>query len=328
MELTPVIVVDADPAVYRAAFAAQVPWYVVGVEYPDGFQKEIWCEGDSRMLQSSLRDIGCEILYVESRPEAKPVGVALEAADFQFQKIYRQCSQHLEEMGAEGTASMELIVSAGGNFRKDLATIKTYKGNRAALVKPVHYLAVREHLEHQWSAYFVDEREADDEVSIRMHKYQKAGRPSILVTIDKDLDQIPGWHYDYKNHVFYNVEPTDAMLLLYAQVLSGDTTDNIPGLKGYGPVKSLKKVNEWYEYWDKHFSLQGAISVHAWIWDHIKTKYTNEGGVAGYTGPLTPEEQAVEVARLVYLQTAVGELWYPPGYQGERVRVGLNEDDI
>jgi hypothetical protein len=64
--------------------------------------------------------------------------------------------------------------------------------------------------------------------------------PKIICSIDKDLNCIPGAHYDIRNKLVYNVSDEDADRFYWIQLLTGDTVDNIPGLPKIGPVKANK----------------------------------------------------------------------------------------
>ena len=57
-----------------------------------------------------------------------------------------------------------------------------------------------------WGAEVIDGWEADDEVGIRARQLAADGVEFCIATIDKDLDQIPGLHYDYRQHVFYDID--------------------------------------------------------------------------------------------------------------------------
>ena len=64
---------------------------------------------------------------------------------------------------------------------------------------------------------------------------------SIIASVDKDLNQIPGWH------IWMGREPTlisnaEAERFTYQQYLQGDSTDGIPGCPGIGPKRAAEKV--------------------------------------------------------------------------------------
>ncbi len=65
---------------------------------------------------------------------------------------------------------------------------------------------------------------------------------TVICSIDKDLQQIPGNHYNFvkKEHSF--VTPEEAIQNFYKQILTGDAADNIKGAKGIGPVRAGKII--------------------------------------------------------------------------------------
>ncbi len=122
-----------------------------------------------------------------------------------------------------------LSPSDGSNFRYQLAA--DYKANRTQ-EKPVHYQALREHLIQKMGATVVEGMEADDALG-------EAQIPeTCIVTIDKDLDQIPGFHYNFVRDQLYNIGLLEAHRSFYWQVLVGDRTDNVQGCPGIGKAKA------------------------------------------------------------------------------------------
>lgn len=75
--------------------------------------------------------------------------------------------------------------------------------------------------------------EADDALGIAQCQ-AGCGEDTIICSIDKDLDGIPGWHYNFsknrKADGTYIVSEVNANRFFYKQILSGDSTDNIPGM--------------------------------------------------------------------------------------------------
>ena len=67
---------------------------------------------------------------------------------------------------------------------------------------------------------------------------------TVIVTNDKDLDQIAGWHYDPFGKLWpYPINDAQAYDWFLIQWLTGDRTDNIPGIKGIGPAKARKIID-------------------------------------------------------------------------------------
>lgn len=83
-----------------------------------------------------------------------------------------------------------------------------------------------------------DGRETDDYLRIWRNETVAAGDDCIISSIDKDLLIIPGVHFNIKKREFTEVTQVEAWRNLYEQILKGDSTDNIPGLPGIGPVKA------------------------------------------------------------------------------------------
>lgn len=158
----------------------------------------------------------------------EPLGIALARMDTAVENI-------LDETGCQ---EFEVFITSTdkSNYRFNL--YPEYKANRKQ-PKPTWYEELRLHLKDVYKAAEVFGMEADDAMGIA-----QSGE-TVLCTIDKDLDQIPGQHYDFVKEVHYEVCKEDAERFFYFQLLTGDRTDNVPGCKGIGPVKA-------------HAALQGA----------------------------------------------------------------------
>ena len=66
---------------------------------------------------------------------------------------------------------------------------------------------------------------------------------TIIVSADKDLRQIPGKHYNFVKEELFEVTPLEGLRFFYKQTLIGDSSDNIYGVKGIGPVKAGKLID-------------------------------------------------------------------------------------
>ena len=130
-------------------------------------------------------------------------------------------------------------ISGKSNFRYDIAKTVPYKGNRKDAVKPKHYDALREHLVKRHGAILTVGEEADDTVAIDSTKLLDE---CWIVHVDKDLDQLQGWHYNPVKDERYYVTEFEAYKSFCIQLLTGDRTDNIPGLQGIGPKKASKAL--------------------------------------------------------------------------------------
>jgi hypothetical protein len=134
--------------------------------------------------------------------------------------------------------------SSKSTFRYLLANEKEYKGQRKHRDDPYYYEQKFDDMAHvltyisNTQLTFIHEAlEADDFLSMMQCEH------TFIHSIDKDLQQIPGTHYDENKHEFYEITVDQAFKTLMKQTIMGDTTDNVPGLKGCGPkfVESLDK---------------------------------------------------------------------------------------
>lgn len=129
-----------------------------------------------------------------------------------------------------------IYLSGKGNFREQIATRAVYKGNRDPAAKPKYYDEIRQYMIDHHGAQTVDGKEAEDAAGVS--HYANKDRSSVLVGQDKDLLCIPGWHYNpVKDSLFYVTLP-EANYWFWNQVLTGDRTDNIPGIDGLGESKN------------------------------------------------------------------------------------------
>lgn len=220
------LLIDADSALYRAGFANQTRGYVCTHEgHPlEQFQYK-------KDAKEFAEEYGCEI---ESYTEVGPVGLSL----FNL----RQC---VSSMLALEHDSYEMYFGGEGNFRYKY--FPEYKANRKDADKPAHMEQMKKHLIGKYGAIAVDGEEADDRVSWRQIECMEKGIKSCIVSIDKDLNNTPGWHYNWVKEDLYYIEPHEADLNFYRQLLTGDSTDGIPGLKGVGQKAAEKILPEWEE---------------------------------------------------------------------------------
>lgn len=137
----------------------------------------------------------------------------------------------------------KLAIKGDDNFRYKLAD--DYKANRAGAIPEAvtEWLPIiREHaLEN--GAIPVESGEADDLVS--QWAYEEGYQDCVVCHMDKDLDMIPGEHYNYHYNKMkhYTVSHDEADFNFHMQLLMGDSADNIKGLYGVGPAKAAKILN-------------------------------------------------------------------------------------
>jgi len=180
----------------------------------------------------------------------------------------------------EDEPEYRVFLTGKGNFRHEYAVTAGYKENRKDKEKPEHLAVIRQYLIDEWEAIVSDEEEADDLIAIAATQ-----QPSIIVSIDKDFNQVPGKHFNPNTGKLYNVSEEDAVKFLYEQILTGDRADNIIGIKGVGPVKAKKALA-----------------------DCVTERQMYDVCVEMYGG----DERVIENGRLLYLRRKEGEIWNAP----------------
>ena len=160
------------------------------------------------------------------------------------EEMMQACEDLIENCMADmiaNTGAVGARVYLGGkdNFRYDVAVTRPYKANREGLRKPQHLPYVREYLIKNYSAFVVNGYEADDAIAsdIVLNGATHSG-------VDKDLYQVPGYHYNFVTKETKFVDDSTATLNFYRQVLTGDSSDNIPGLPGVGEKTAEKVITD------------------------------------------------------------------------------------
>lgn len=304
------LIVDGDPICYMSGFAAEKNHWSIVVATEGGMQQVFFDPSDGKTANEKMKawiaaNPDVEILSKDKEVRAEPVSHALEIVRSMLQSISAEVAEQFKTMELERI----LVLSGKTNWRDKVATLLPYKGNRDPSHKPVHYQAIRDYMVAQHAAILTDGIEADDMCAMLAHEHMGIridGMPLYycVASIDKDLDQIPGWHYDYMKKVFYFVDVEEAAKSFWQQVLSGDPTDNIGGCWKIG----AKGAKELLEGW----MAEGATPTD--IWSNIIDVYSLSTARAKCPyADKSPTEVALENARLLYLQQKPDELWMPPG---------------
>jgi len=212
--------------------------------------------------------------------------------------IEANCNKIAEKFKTDVRACV--LIDGDGNFRTKIATIKPYKGQRSVHAKPLKYNDIRQYLLDHQDAEVCHDQETDDEIAIRHTQYGKEGpRKSIIVSVDKDFMQCPGWIFN-PNKGFKKVSRKEAKCRQYRQCLTGDSVDNIGGAYKFGPKAAAKLITM------DMGELQMWVAVIA-AYEVSIEKYGNEH----YNG-LNAKEAATENMRLIYLRRKPREIWMPP----------------
>ena len=214
---------------------------------------------------------------VQSNDDNPPVSHALQAVKMMLNNLHYKNAAGAKDLEQYRTV-VYLTSDDSSNFRYKIAKTKPYKGNRTK-ARPIHYDAIREYLIVYRDAELVFDMEADDALGITQMALSFTANNALMgqtylnrdnstiVTIDKDLDQIPGWHYNFVKDKRYYVSKRWAYQNFCEAMLKGDAVDNIRGYEGIGPVKARQAMAACRR--DKKEMIQA-------VYDLYVTKYNEE----------------------------------------------------
>lgn len=133
----------------------------------------------------------------------------------------------------QATHLIGFLTDGAANYRVNDAVTFKYKGNRTGTKKPKWYKKIRSYLQTHWLCQVMVGIEADDALAIAQEYFSGLGIHNVMATLDKDLNQVVGWKYNwkYEKDALYYMDEQSAHRSLWKQVIIGDvSTDNIPGL--------------------------------------------------------------------------------------------------
>jgi len=279
--------IDGDILPYRVGFVTQRKIYSLVSE---GYHSAPVLVTKSKTLVNK---------YVKACPD-----LLVHEADFIEQPLQALATLQLAikniVQGCRGNGKrFKVVLSGPTNFRDEVATIQPYKGNRVDFEKPYYFDMLRNWLMEMPYTIVSEHEEADDVLS----RACLAGH--TIATIDKDLNNTPGTHYNINKKELYYVGPDEARRNFYTQFLVGDTADHIPGIKGIGPKKAeliFEGCKEEIDYENKLMPI-------------FKKEY---GG--RWFGAMT------EIGRLLWMRREENEMWHPV-MGSHHVACGGDDDD-
>jgi DNA polymerase-1 len=157
--------------------------------------------------------------------------------------ILAELSRLRTRLGAE-----RVLIALGdrkANFRKEL--YPQYKAHRSPFPKPPGFLELEEQMRANTRTFQEDRLEGDDMLGLLATKEPLDGK--VVVTVDKDLRQIPGWNYNMDTDELREIGEPEAAEHHLVQTLTGDRTDNYPGCPGVGPVRAARILAQVGDPW-------------------------------------------------------------------------------
>lgn len=170
-------------------------------------------------------------------PEGEPI---VEDAD----SVFEQVKEYLEDIKKQLSATSIIIcLSDKKNFRKDV--LPTYKMNRSGLAKPILLNKMKDMMEEFYPSYRRPSLEADDIMGILATHKSIIPQRKIIVSEDKDMQQIPGWLFNpRKDTEPRQISEAEADLYHLFQTLTGDAVDGYSGCPSIGKVRAEKILSE------------------------------------------------------------------------------------
>ena len=190
-----------------------------------------------------------------------------------------------ELLSKVGCSDYRIYLSGPNNFRHRL--YPEYKANRRDIVRPPHLEDTRAYLVLNWNADVTEGIEADDALGIYMGEHPDA----ICCSIDKDLLQLPGTHFNIVKAEYTTVDELTGWRTFYKQILLGDRSDNIPGYDGMARQKPTKQIEAWYDE-------LSVLTEPLEMWEFVKEKFE--------------DADPYLTAQLVYIWRKEEDIWTPP----------------
>jgi DNA polymerase I len=181
-------------------------------------------------MKTALLDLDIYIYRAAAASENDSFELAIERLNYSIQKtLARLC-----------TNDYKAFISGSDNFRYNVNP--KYKQNRRYTKDPQHREGLKLFAVENLSAKVCHGMEADDALGITQMKtfvdHLEVPGETCICTIDKDLNMIPGLHYNFVTDDIFYVSLAEANAFFYNQLLIGDRADNIQGIDGVGPVKA------------------------------------------------------------------------------------------
>lgn len=209
----------------------------------------------------------------------------------EFDRAFRHATHKIDELKKELKADEVVFCwscPSGRYWRHDV--LPTYKGQRKNSRKPLALKELKEALAEEYESVMRPNLEADDVMGIlSTNKRYKPGSKKIIVSIDKDMQTIPGWLFNPdKDYQPWEVSEDHADRFHLAQALGGDQTDGYAGCPQIGFETAWKMLEDMqkpvsYEHVFKSGKRKGETEIR-WtkddaddLWDVVKAHFEKQG---------------------------------------------------
>jgi len=207
-------------------------------------------------------------------------------------RVINKIQEFREQLKCENVV---LCLSDRANFRRKL--YPDYKANRAKSRLPIILRQVKQWIIDELNGQLWKNLEADDVISI-LATDKGMDEETIIVSIDKDFQGVPGIYYDYNKGEYHHPTTEEADRFHLIQTLTGDSTDGYSGVPKVGPVAAKK-----------------ALDKDGYTWETVVAVYEKAG--------LTEQDALINawMARLLrtenycFRTNTIKKLWIPQNYQ-------------
>ena len=239
------ILIDTDPFVYRIAWAAQPNCYWVN-NIPFDTKAEAvnyCCRHEFDIASIEKEQFLFSPRYVKQFVKA------------QLRPVVNNCATALEEKEDADICQIEVywFLSSKVNARKFVDP--EYKATRREPPRWREY--VKQLITDQKDPVIIKGLEADDVIAWKHYQNWTKGLDSCIVSIDKDLKNIPGHYYNPNTGLCESFSLDDCFQSFCKQFLTGDSSDNIPGIKGVAENTANKLFEEFLS--ENHVDINDAF---------------------------------------------------------------------
>ena len=280
---------DGDIIVFRSGFAAERNvWFLAwGPDLKEhksfDYKRDAMEHLDKVCPGKFSREEGKDYKLWSER-ELEPLSHALN-------NVKRAINAICEDNDLNPETDLTVMLSPGGQtFRHRLGVTRPYKGNRKSEHRPTYEKEIRNYIIENYITVVAEDEEADDLLGI--YQTRLGPHDSIIITIDKDLDQVPGLKYNFMHNVGYDISQKQADYNFCAQLLTGDSTDNIPGLPKVGPTGASKMLH--------------GLETYEEMMEEVARQYQIRAGQEDWHAYM------VEQGRLLWIRREPGQMWEPP----------------
>lgn len=227
------VLVDGDITAYKVSAAADGRVYTV----PSGLNGEAaeFKYKTDASAYAEKKSLYKSLIKVDYRPE--PWDAVAKSIDAAVANIVDYFVTEKKE-----NPVVKICLSCKRNFRYDL--YEGYKRSRQDMRRPHHLDACKQYLIDKHGAHMFDPFEADDLIAMLTAEIlANTDEEVFIVSNDKDFTQLGCdrvTFFDPSSGRVWKVTEEEALRYFYKQILTGDKSDDIPGIVGIGPEKAIK----------------------------------------------------------------------------------------